>query len=160
MSHLNTWNSFYFLPNIFKGCIDKNSFWSCPTQKCKKERAITLTLFPYLVGDDIDYAWRGIMHSHLKRNKEALVDIDQAIKLSPNNSFHHQFRGIIFFGLEKYKKAIEDFSGAIALLPNWAGHYVWRAAVHYELEQWDSTANDLDMAVKLRPDEVIGGLNK
>jgi tetratricopeptide (TPR) repeat protein len=107
-----------------------------------------------MTGDDIDYAWRGIMHSHLKRNKEALADIDQAIKLAPSNSFHYQFRGIIYFGLERYDSAIADFSEAIKLLPNWAGHYVWRAAVQYELEQWNNTATDLDKAVSLRPDEV------
>lgn len=94
------------------------------------------------------------MHSHLKRNKEALADIDQAIKLAPSNSFHYQFRGIIYFGLERYDSAIADFSEAIKLLPNWAGHYVWRAAVQYELEQWNNTATDLDKAVSLRPDEV------
>jgi tetratricopeptide (TPR) repeat protein len=114
---------------------------------------LDLTEF-FFTGDDIDYAWRGIMHSHLKRNKEALADIDQAIKLAPSNSFHYQFRGIIYFGLERYDSAIADFSEAIKLLPNWAGHYVWRAAVQYELEQWNNTATDLDKAVSLRPDEV------
>lgn len=107
-----------------------------------------------LTGDDIDYAWRGIMHSHLRKNVAALEDVAKAISLAPNNSFHYQFQGIINFGLDNAEVALESMSKAIELMPTWAGHYVWRAAVLYEGRDMDATMADLDKAVQLRSDEV------
>jgi tetratricopeptide (TPR) repeat protein len=107
-----------------------------------------------ITGDDIDYAWRGIMHSHMKNNLAAIEDIDRAISLSPTNSFHYQFRGIIHFGLENIESAKSNFGKAIELLPDWAGHYVWRAAIYSEKRDMTHSLKDLDKAVQLRPDEA------
>jgi tetratricopeptide (TPR) repeat protein len=107
-----------------------------------------------ITGDDIDYAWRGIMHSHMKNNLAAIEDIDRAIALAPTNSFHFQFRGIIHFGLENLDAAKTNFSKAIELLPDWAGHYVWRAAIYSEKRDLPHALRDLDKAVRLRADEV------
>lgn len=106
-----------------------------------------------ITNDDIDYAWRGIMQSHLKNNMAALEDINKAIALASNNSFHYQFRGIIYFGLENMSAARENFAKAIELLPDWAGHYVWRSAA-CEASDLQMAMADLDRAVQLRPDDV------
>jgi tetratricopeptide (TPR) repeat protein len=106
-----------------------------------------------ITNDDIDYAWRGIMQSHMKNNLAALEDINKAISLAPSNSFHYQFKGIIFFGMDNVSGARENFAKAIELLPDWAGHYVWHSAAS-EAQDLASAMNDLDKAVELRPDEV------
>jgi tetratricopeptide (TPR) repeat protein len=112
------------------------------------EKALSITC------DDIDHAWRSIMQSQLKQNDKAIMDIETAISISPDNSFHHQYKGILLFGMEKYQEALETFTKAIELLPDWGGHYVWRAAVFWELGDVAKTTEDLDTAIKIKADEV------
>jgi len=112
------------------------------------EKAVRLT------GEDVDYAWRGIAYSQLRRFDEALTDIKTAISLAPNNPHHRQLAGILAFALGKQVDALQALSGAIALQPQVATHYVWRAAVHIDLGEHQSAMRDLDLAVQLEASEV------
>lgn len=60
-----------------------------------------------------------------KMHKEALLEVDEAIRLNPKAPENHNLKGVIFWK-KQYQKAIEEFNKAIELDPT----YYWP---HYNL---------------------------
>lgn len=121
-------------------------------EQLKKEEKYeeAIELLNVIVGKfpDSDSAWslRGLCQVHIQNGPGAVKDLDEAIKLNPNEPEHYMARGVIFtsgilgalmestikdqdLGEDAYQfdKAVADYSAAIALRPRHAPYYRDRA---------------------------------
>lgn len=58
---------------------------------------------------------RGTCRSEMGKYQEALADLDQAIKLSPDFGLAHVNRGVVYFRMGLADKAINDFDRALVI---------------------------------------------
>ncbi|MBZ0187861.1 MAG: tetratricopeptide repeat protein [Candidatus Obscuribacterales bacterium] len=66
---------------------------------------------------DSDYlSERGRVNTELKRYKEALADLDMALKLDPKSAMSYRRRSYCCFVLKRYKEGIADIDKAIRLV--------------------------------------------
>ena len=87
--------------------------------------------------------------------KLALIDLDSAIKLSPNFSDLYEFKGSIYERTREYRKGIGQYSLAILHSPNKAKPYIHRARLHYQLKDHRNyILNDVNQAIRIEPNNA------
>ncbi len=80
---------------------------------------------------------------------EALADLNEALRLNPNNVWSLARRGFHFLSQRDFARAAADFNKSISL--NSAYEYAWRGrgAMYYQQQQYDQAINDLTEAIRL-----------
>ncbi len=86
--------------------------------------------------------------------KEAVVELDQAIKLDPNCGEFYFRRGDCLLELDKLNDAYADFSKAIQLEPKHYPAYKRRARLNYERGKLDDALKDYTSAEKVAPNLI------
>jgi len=92
---------------------------------------------------------RGLTKKMMKDYRGALVDLNESIKLSPDNASLYLNRANLYFVFGYFADAISDFTKAIDLKENYAEAYLNRGLTHYLLGEQDKTCMDIDKSVKL-----------
>ena len=92
---------------------------------------------------------RGVVKYRLKRYEEAIVDFDDAIRLSIKNPRVYFFRGLSKKRLGQYTTSILDFDIAIRLEPDYASSHYQRGAANFKLERYTEAKVDLEKALSL-----------
>jgi len=77
-----------------------------------------------------------------------IEDLNQVIKLNPNDPQLYYKRGVLRYELENILEAIEDFNQAIKFNPNYAEAYIYRAATYFNLGDKERAKQDLQKAAK------------
>jgi len=85
------------------------------------------------LGDDVAFCWRGAAYAKLGRFKEALEDLDKAVKLFPTDMEARVWRGETLRLAGKYGPALEDLDHVIAARPGYDWAYFNRALVRHAL---------------------------
>lgn len=93
-----------------------------------------------LVGEA--YCSRGIAHSNRKDPEKALADLNEALRLDPDNARAYWGRGTVAFDQKDYDKAIADFGNMIRLSPSDLAGYKGRADAYAALGEWHKAAAD------------------
>ncbi len=70
------------------------------------------------------------------QKKEALVVIDQAIGVDPEESYHHALRSLILSELKRHAEALDAAKAAVALDPEDAFNHAIEARAHLGRERW------------------------
>ncbi|MCU0238631.1 MAG: tetratricopeptide repeat protein [Pyrinomonadaceae bacterium] len=110
---------------------------------------------------------RGTIHRDNGKLTEALLDFDEAIKLSKYNEKYYNTRGMLYFRLQNGYMAVEDFTTAIKEKPDYAMAYFNRAFTYKKFPysvsvedlngievmrlQRKKMLEDLDSAIKYKP---------
>ena len=95
------------------------------------------------------YYNRGLTIARTKKHKEAIRDIDRAIRLDPKNHLFYNGKGVSEISLNEYDKAVQDFTKSIKLKPNFGQAYYNRGwARYFGLKQKKQACNDWSNAVK------------
>jgi tetratricopeptide (TPR) repeat protein len=81
--------------------------------------------------------------------KGALQDVNQALRLDPNNPAAYAVRGGVYAGLGNYKQAIADSTKAIQLLPDNYPAYAIRGVAYYYSGNKQKALADLRKSVSL-----------
>ena len=81
-----------------------------------------------------------------------ISEIDDAIRLTPNNPLAHFWRGFLNNDRAEYAAALADCDAAIQLLPDFALAYDSRATARVGLTQYSDAILDYDAAIRLQPD--------
>jgi len=85
----------------------------------------------------------------------ALVDANEALRISPKEPSYHSSRAGIFIGLHEYERAVEDLDYAIANIEDPASlsqfHY-GRGNAHKYQGEYKQAIGDLTQAIALNPD--------
>jgi tetratricopeptide (TPR) repeat protein len=99
----------------------------------------------------IDYNNRGVTYNALHRHKEALADLNRAIRLNVNYAIAYNNRGLAHADLERYNEALADYDRAIQLDPNFAQAYANRGNAYHNIRQYRKALADYGQAVQLDP---------
>jgi tetratricopeptide (TPR) repeat protein len=106
-------------------------------------------------GKATTFKQRAIAYMHLGRHQLALDDINQAMKLKPDDADVYYLRGFAYRALGQYQRALEDSNRAIGMDPSFAAAYANRAFAHKALGNASQArsdarrAHDLDPTVKV-----------
>lgn len=99
---------------------------------------------------------RGVIYARLGRNKLALVDFNEAIKLFPENPSVYNNRGSTLLAAGHDREAVKDFNRAILLAPGYAAAYLNRGTAYLALQEPEAALVDYNRAVRLEPtNEVV-----
>lgn len=106
------------------------------------------------------YNIRGAIKTDLLGNyEEALLDFNNAIRISPDFVDALFSRGITENYLEKFEEAINDFSEVIKLNPFNSSAYCSRGSSKYKLGLKDEALKDYEKALELDPQDSLAYYN-
>ena len=99
--------------------------------------------------------------------ENALKDINEAIRLKPENAEFFWIKGIISMTasgvddkLGYLEEAIKAFGAAVSMKPNEPKYLVSRANAYAQIKDLTSAQNDMDSAIALAPDNIDLALQK
>jgi tetratricopeptide (TPR) repeat protein len=92
--------------------------------------------------------------------QEAIADLTQALRLSPNNPEAYYRRANAYYQLENYQAAIEDFNQVLRLNPDNAVAYFSRGYSRYKLGDLKGAVEDYTSAIRLNPDNAAAYNNR
>ena len=87
-----------------------------------------------------------------KREREALVTIDSAIAIEPNDADHHVLRSYILSHLDRAKEGLLAARTALGLEPTHTGAFTAEAQAHLLTEQWPLAEASARQALALDAD--------
>jgi tetratricopeptide (TPR) repeat protein len=101
-------------------------------------------------GNDLSriYTNRGYEYTKKPDKDRAVADLNEAIRLDPNNARAFNNRGVVW---DDDDRAIADYSEAIRLKPNEADYYTNRGTQWSAKGDFDRAIADYDQAIKLSP---------
>ncbi|HEY6409108.1 MAG TPA: tetratricopeptide repeat protein [Ktedonobacteraceae bacterium] len=88
---------------------------------------------------------------NLKRDEEAIVAYEQAIRLDPNFAFAYIGKGTALYDLKRDEEALASYEQAIRLDPNYADAYYNKGAAFYYLTRYEEAIAAYDQAIRLDP---------
>lgn len=89
-----------------------------------------------------------------------LSDVNQALKIDPNNAEAFALRGVIEFKEGNNSKALADLDKSLELNPNIAINYSSRASIKTSTKDLKGALMDFDQAIKLEPKNPLYYFNK
>jgi len=92
---------------------------------------------------------RAVAYMHLGQHKRAIDDINQAVKLKPDDADNYYLRGFSYRALNENERAVEDCNRAINLDRNFAAAYGTRAFAHKSLGNLSQARSDAQRALLL-----------
>lgn len=90
---------------------------------------------------------RAVAYMHLGQHKRAIEDINQALKLKPDDADNYYLRGFSYRALNENERAVEDCNRAINLDRNFAAAYATRAFAHKSLGNLSQARSDAQRAL-------------
>jgi len=97
----------------------------------------------------VDYVKKGNIQLDLKNYKEALVLLNKAVEMDPENGEAIAYRGMAKLNLKDYKGAVTDFDAAIKLIPDYGEVYDLRGIAKGELGDKVGACEDWNQAFAL-----------
>lgn len=101
---------------------------------------------------------RGTVHRDNGKLKDALLDLDEAIKLSKYNEKYFNTRGMLYFRLQDGYMAVADFSKAIKEKPEYAMAYFNRAVTYKRFPYSVSTDGNVIDKIRLQHTKMLEDL--
>lgn len=90
----------------------------------------------------------------------ALDDLNEGLRLDPENLNGYLNRSLMYWEMQKYDDVIEDYSSYLALNPNNASIWYERGMLRRSLGQPQAALDDLNQAIKLNPKFGIAYLER
>ncbi len=103
-------------------------------------------------GDSVLHYNRAVSLRHLKRSKEALADLDAAVRLPGVNSGMFLERSNLLDEMGNPEAAMKDADRALELDASDLDALVHRARLRHDHEDKEGALSDLDRAIKINPD--------
>lgn len=97
------------------------------------------------------FARSALLLNHLNSPKDAIKDLDRAIKLRPNEPLAYFNRGTAYVKTEDWKKAKKDFDVAISGRPDYVDAYLNRGIALIYLKDLDAALADFERGIQLNP---------
>ena len=118
----------------------------------------SIRIFSEILEEDAGFAkaWQARAIAYLRKGETelALKDIEEAVRLEPENARFHFHKGAILFQREELDLAVESLSKAIDLDPTYAAPYLLRGQIYEKLGDEESASADLSRAMALRREDV------
>jgi tetratricopeptide (TPR) repeat protein len=107
--------------------------------------------------DSYAFACRGLAHQQKGKQKEALKDFDEAIRIHPEAAWHN-LRGSLYVQQKDFDRAIGDFSEAIRIDPENPLYLIARGSLYTLKKDHDRALDDLGNAIRLDGENPIAYL--
>lgn len=102
---------------------------------------------------EADEYYKEALDAYIKRKlDEAIVTMDKAIELLPNNAEYYAARGFFYLEDGIDHKAGEDFEQALKLFPYETLAHYGRGVIAYKSKNWDEALAHFTDAYRSRPD--------
>lgn len=115
----------------------------------KNELRSSIQLFSRALNYDskfeLAYVSRGAAHLKLKKIKQAMADLNHAIKLYPEYARAYHLRGLVFEKMGETAQAYRDFDRALEIDPDYGPAYHSRELLISEGGQEDFSLEELDI---------------
>lgn len=95
------------------------------------------------------YVWQAGCLFKTGDSQGAMIAIQKAIELAPNDRMALNFRGDLYERSGRYDLAIKDFTKCIAVSPNVSSGYQRRASAEYEMLETDKAIADATRAIEM-----------
>ena len=126
----------------------KNKDWNKAIEMFRKAAELDKKFKPNLV---IAYQHRAFAAASQQKYQEAIADLDEALKINPQDARTYEQRAAMEMNTKDYDKALADYSKAIKFLPDEISNYLYRGYI-YELRGDKKNAMaDSESALKLDP---------
>ena len=103
---------------------------------------------------------RGAAHGALKNFGQALNDLNEGIKLDPENENGYLNRSLVYFNLGKYEETIADYSSYLKYQPSNANIHYERGMLRRSLNRNQEAIEDLTTAIRLDPALALAYLER
>jgi tetratricopeptide (TPR) repeat protein len=136
-----------------KGLILRAIEMSNKNQNKESIKIFTTVLQNYRLDSKIMYevyVGRGSSYGKCRMNKEALFDLNKAIKLNPEKSKAYNNRGCVYKYLGKKAAALADFAKAIKLDPTDAKPFYNRGLLYHKIKELSKAVHDYTNAIRLK----------
>lgn len=113
--------------------------------------------FPEVAGS---WGGRGVYYRLEKQFPKALRDLNQAVKLNPNEAMFYSNRGNIYFDLKQDEAALNDYNNCIRLDPTDENAFANRGAIFGRRAKYEEALNDLSTAISLDSTFINAYMNR
>ena len=100
------------------------------------------------------YRIRGKVKYDKGQYEAAIADLNEALRIKPDDFKAYDNRGVAKSRLRQYKSAISDFDAALRIKPDSATAYRNRGTAKALLKQYEAAIADFDAALRIKPDEA------
>src|SRR6266478_5011674 len=90
-------------------------------------------------------------NAEINRRNKTIADLNEAIRLNPNDAIAYFSRGTFFFGKAEFDKAIADYAEAIRLNPNYGFAHFGRGAAYQGKREFAKAITDYTETIRLNP---------
>lgn len=136
--------------------FQQNKIW-------KNSETLWTHVLKYYTNITLPFGNRANYLRDLGRNKEALADYNQAIRLDSKKPEQFNSRAKLYFAStssDTLQLALNDYNRAIELDNTKGEYYVNRGAVHARFQNYDLALQDFNKGLQLDPNHVTGYLNR
>lgn len=91
----------------------------------------------------------GIEKYRLGQYDAAITDFDEALRITPKDSYLYLSRGFVKYKNGQYEEAIKDYTHTIQLYPKAAAAYNYRGLVKFDLKNYQAAIKDYDEAIRI-----------
>ncbi len=105
-------------------------------------------------GRGVAYYNRGTAYADNGDYDRAIADLDQAIRLDPNDATTYANRGGAYGRKGEHDRAIADFDQAIRLKPDYLIAYGNRGHAYVQKGEYDAAIADFDQVTRLNPNDA------
>lgn len=106
------------------------------------------------------YAYRAMIAASSHRYAPALGDLNEAIRLAPDEKQHYLNRGLVYYHLNRFQEAITDYTTAITLAPEDAVPYYNRALLRATVGDNNRALEDFNQVLRRQPQNYMALYNK
>lgn len=106
------------------------------------------------VYDRVVYGRRGISFYHQQAWEQALLDLERAVKLNPQNCEAHLYRGMTLLKLKEVDQAIASFDRALVIDPELDQAFYFRGRGRFYQQEFELAIADFSEAIRLKPDLI------
>ncbi|HEV3144757.1 MAG TPA: tetratricopeptide repeat protein [Gemmataceae bacterium] len=101
--------------------------------------------------DAFAFAHRGRAWLEEDQPERGLQDVNEALRLQPNNPAWLRTRAAIYDDLDETSRALADLGDAIRLEPRNSLNYTQRGTLYKSLKEYDKAIDEFDTAIRLDP---------
>jgi tetratricopeptide (TPR) repeat protein len=94
--------------------------------------------------------------TYVARPKDAIIALNEAIKLNPQFANAFYYRGLAYGNLHDYQREIGDYNKAIILDSKYVDAYGSRGQAYAALKNYQQAIKDYNMVIKLNPQDEMG----